>query len=95
MAELSCLKHLRELRADHNRISNMDGVLGLDSLLKISVRANRIDTLDFAEAKWTRLESLDAAENGVGEVRGLERLNSVVHLNLGEWPFVPALGALS
>lgn len=82
--ELSCLKHLRELRADYNRISTLDGILGLDSLLKVSVRGNRIDTLDLGNAKWTKLETLDIAENGLGDIRSLERLKSAVQINLGE-----------
>ena len=47
------------------------------------MRSNRIDMLDLACAKWGKLENLDIAENGLGEIRELECLAGVVHLNLG------------
>jgi Leucine-rich repeat (LRR) protein len=77
---------LRELKADYNRISSLSGINNLDSLRKVSVRSNRIDILDLNGAKWSKLENLDIAENGLGEIRGLEGLAGVVHLNLGPFP---------
>lgn len=76
--------HLRELKADYNRISSLSGIKNLDSLRKISVRSNRIDTLDLHGTRWSKLENLDVAENGLGEIGGLENLAGIVQLNLGK-----------
>lgn len=83
-AELGCLKHLRELTADHNRISTLSPLLDMESLVKVSVRGNRIDKLDLGLASWSRLENLEIAENGLGEITGLESLTGLVSLNLGK-----------
>lgn len=82
---------MRELKADYNRISSLSGIKNLDSLRKVSVRSNRIDILDLSGAKWSKLENLDIAENGLGEIRGLEGLAGIVHLNLGPFPFLNCL----
>ena len=77
---------MRELKADYNRITSLSGVMHLDSLRKVSVRSNRIDTLDLQGAKWGKLENLDIAENGLGEIRCLEGLAGVSYLNFGMSP---------
>ena len=50
--ELSCLKHLRELRADGNEISSLDGLGELDGLTKLSLKENCITMVDLRELHW-------------------------------------------
>ena len=45
------LVHLRELRADNNYISSVMGILGLDGLLKLSLRGNGLEAVDFEGAE--------------------------------------------
>lgn len=50
--ELSCLEHLRELRLDHNSVSDIKDLLSIDSLVKVSCIGNKLTELDFTHAKW-------------------------------------------
>jgi Leucine-rich repeat (LRR) protein len=52
LPDLSCLRHLRELRADGNQIASTDGLQTLDSLVKLSLQGNRIRAVDFAAHRW-------------------------------------------
>jgi Ran GTPase-activating protein (RanGAP) involved in mRNA processing and transport len=58
--------------------------MGMDRLLKLSARGNRIDKLDLTVSNWSKLEHLELPENGLGEVVGLEQLKGLVSLNLGK-----------
>lgn len=83
-SELRCLKHLRDLRVDHNRIKDLSSIMTMDSLLKLSARGNRVDKLELGGSRWSKLDHLDLAENGLGEIEGLEYLEGLVSLNLGK-----------
>ena len=82
-AELSCLRHLRELKADHNRIDDLTGLAELDGLVRLSLKCNRIARLDLGSTKWTRLESLNVSANRIAELSGIDRMASLISLNLG------------
>ena len=51
-AELECLRHLRELKADGNKITSLDGLQRMDGLVKLSVQGNRIEAVDLAQYRW-------------------------------------------
>ena len=85
MTEFSCLKHLRELCANDNSITSLEGITQLDGLIKVSVRGNKISSLSLDKAKWSRLEVLDVADNRVNWIHGLETLTSVQELTLGKY----------
>ncbi|SCZ88626.1 BZ3500_MvSof-1268-A1-R1_Chr10-2g03024 [Microbotryum saponariae] len=82
--QFACLKHLRELKADDNLVMDLEGLFGLDGLQKLSLRGNRVEVVDTTRSKWTRLETLDLSRNAVSSFVGLERLGSLVSLNLDE-----------
>lgn len=84
LAELTCLVHLRELNVDNNRISSIDGLSQLDGLIKISMKNNRLSSINFGRTKWRRLESLNLSHNQLVDVSSLDCLESCVSLNLGE-----------
>jgi Leucine-rich repeat (LRR) protein len=50
----------------------------------MSCVGNRIAELDLRQAKWPRLETLDLSDNDIAGVFALERLGSLVTLNLGK-----------
>ena len=50
--ELECLRHLRELRADGNRITSLDGLSKMEGLTKLSLQGNRIVSADCMACKW-------------------------------------------
>ena len=50
--ELECLRHLRELRADGNRIESLDGLQKMDGLIKLSLQGNIVREVDLHEFKW-------------------------------------------
>jgi Leucine-rich repeat (LRR) protein len=52
LAELACLRHLRELKADGNKISSLDGLQRTDSLVKLSVEGNVIRSIDLTQFRW-------------------------------------------
>ena len=52
-SELTCLRHLRELRADGNKISQLDGLMKFDGLLKLSLQGNELREIDFSVLKWS------------------------------------------
>lgn len=55
--ELQCLRHLRELRADGNRITNLDGLQKLEALTKLSVQGNLIREVDLSLFRWYDVSS--------------------------------------
>lgn len=50
--ELECLRHLRELRADGNRIDSIDGLQNMDGLVKLSLQRNDIRSVDLTNFRW-------------------------------------------
>lgn len=50
--ELECLRHLRELKADGNKIKSLNGLERMDGLVKLSVERNEIQTLDLEQFSW-------------------------------------------
>lgn len=52
VAQLACLFHLRELKADGNRIRSLEGLEGLDALVKVSLKGNEVEEVDFSRMKW-------------------------------------------
>lgn len=51
--ELDCLRHLRELRADGNKITSVDGLQKMDGLVKLSLQDNRIQDVDLSIYRWS------------------------------------------
>ena len=84
LAELTCLVHLRELNVDNNQISSIDGLSQLDGLIKISMKNNRLSSIDLSRTKWRRLESLNLSHNQLVNVSSLDCLENCISLNLGE-----------
>ncbi|TFY79231.1 hypothetical protein EWM64_g4778, partial [Hericium alpestre] len=71
LKQLECLRHLRELRADGNRIRDLDGLQGMDGLVKLSMQGNCIThAVDFDGFAW------------IERVGGLGSLPSLIVLNL-------------
>lgn len=50
--ELSSLRHVRELRADGNTITSLEGLEELDGLVKLSLKGNKITHVNFEEVRW-------------------------------------------
>ncbi|SCV73666.1 BQ2448_6096 [Microbotryum intermedium] len=73
--QFACLKHLRELNADDNSITSLEGLFGLDGLQKLSLRGNRVEVVNTSRSK---------CRNAITSFVGLERLGSLVSLNLDE-----------
>lgn len=82
-AELACLRHLRELRADGNTIASVEGLERMDGLVKLSLEGNALRALDLQAFRWTRLEMLNVSGNRLERVDGLAGLQALVALNVG------------
>jgi len=52
ISELKCLVHLRELNADGNLISSLDGLAGMADLARLSLKGNRLPKVDLTEYQW-------------------------------------------
>lgn len=52
VSQLACLPHLRDLKADHNKIKDLGGLVNLDGLVRLSLKGNRLESIDFGMAKW-------------------------------------------
>ena len=50
--ELEGLRHLRELKADGNKLTSLDGLERMDSLVKLSLQGNLIQTIDLSHYRW-------------------------------------------
>lgn len=55
-----------------------------ESLVKISVKGNKIDRLDLTTSNWSKLEYLDLSENGLIKIISLENLNNLKTFDLGK-----------
>lgn len=82
VSQLECLRHLRELVIDNNVVKDLGGIMGIDCLVKLSVAGNALEEVDFSNAKWDQLETLDLSRNKIRSIRGLERLKSLTTLKL-------------
>ncbi|KAF5317640.1 hypothetical protein D9611_014966 [Ephemerocybe angulata] len=82
LRQLECLRHLRELKADGNRITKLDGLERMDGLVKLSVQGNSIQSVDLEGFRWTRLEMLNISHNRLDSVRGLSSLEALIAVNL-------------
>ena len=60
--ELDCLRNLRELRADGNKIRSIDGLQKLESLVKLSLQSNQIRNVDLTGFRWC-VERLVTGDN--------------------------------
>ncbi|KAI9790896.1 MAG: hypothetical protein M1816_004657 [Peltula sp. TS41687] len=78
------LIHLRELKADNNHISLLEGILEMNGLIKLDISRNAFERLDFARANLGRLSELKAPENQLVEIRSLDRLPMLRHLDLDD-----------
>ncbi|PPQ81277.1 hypothetical protein CVT25_015061 [Psilocybe cyanescens] len=81
LRQLECLRHLRELRADENKITSADGLQRMDGLVKLSLQGNVIENIDFGQYRWTRLEMLNISHNRLDRMQGLSSLQSLIALN--------------
>lgn len=81
--QLGCLQHLRSLKADGCGIDSIEGIDQLDGLVTLSLCNNSINQLRLENTAWIRLETLDASDNNITEVTGLETLPLLRSLNLG------------
>ena len=79
---LGHLIHLRELRVDNNRIRRLDGIADLDGLISLSARKNSIRELDFEHFRFGRVVEMDASDNQITSIQGLEGLSSLRTLKL-------------
>ncbi|WVQ97321.1 hypothetical protein IAU59_004432 [Kwoniella sp. CBS 9459] len=82
VAQLECLKHLRELKMDNNTITDLSGIMDMDCLIKLSCANNEVENLDLSQAKWSKMETLNLANNRIKSVRDLHRLSSIASINL-------------
>nr|POE72256.1 septation initiation network scaffold protein cdc11 [Quercus suber] len=79
---LGQLVHLRELHADDNQITSLEGISDLDGLLKLRLRRNRLDQVDFANTQLHRLTDLDLSDNQIIAATNLGALSSLKILKL-------------
>ncbi|KAF2704498.1 hypothetical protein K504DRAFT_537993 [Pleomassaria siparia CBS 279.74] len=81
---LSDLVHLRTLKVDGNKLRSLNGVLHLDGLMELSAGRNEIEAIDFERANLKSLTDIDLRGNQLLEVRNLQRLPQLQHLNLDD-----------
>ena len=44
---------MRDLKLDGNTIKNLEGIMQLDLLVKLSAKGNKIASIDFSKATWS------------------------------------------
>ncbi|KAF1946098.1 hypothetical protein EJ02DRAFT_431017 [Clathrospora elynae] len=81
---LAELVHLRILKVDNNNIKSLDVILHLDGLMELSAGGNEIEMVDFSRADLKSLTDLDLRKNRLLEVRNLQCLPQLQHLNLDD-----------
>ncbi|KAJ4482458.1 hypothetical protein J3R30DRAFT_3699990 [Lentinula aciculospora] len=59
LIQLSCLRHLRELKADWNKITSLEGLERMDGLVKLSVQGNHIRSVDVPCYRWSVLPTIN------------------------------------
>ncbi|KAG6909261.1 hypothetical protein DXG01_001323 [Tephrocybe rancida] len=82
LKQLACLRHLRELKADGNKISSVEGLERMDGLVKLSLQGNSIRMVDLNQYRWARLEMLNMSQNKLDRILGLASLQALVLLNI-------------
>ncbi|EJU03130.1 L domain-like protein [Dacryopinax primogenitus] len=78
---LNGLVNLRELHADYNCLTSLDGLESI-SLRVLTVRGNDIRNVDMRMTQWHDLEILDLSQNRICDIQGVDILQSLVTLNL-------------
>ncbi|CAB4412742.1 unnamed protein product [Rhizophagus irregularis] len=82
LTDLHRLEHLREVFADDNLIACCYNVLRVPGLVKLSLRKNKLKSVDFESCDLRRLELLDLSENKIELIENVERLIALKALNL-------------
>lgn len=77
------LIHLQELNASQNRISDLSGLLEMDSLRVVNLRCNQIVDICLQKSGLKELSALDLSNNHIRVFGGIESLVSLRELNLG------------
>ncbi|SZF00797.1 unnamed protein product [Blumeria hordei] len=84
LSSLKSLVHLRGIRADKNKISDLKGVSELDGLLNLRLRDNNLRSLDFQNTKLQSLTNLDVRGNQITEIQNIQELESITVLDLND-----------
>ncbi|KAJ7926652.1 hypothetical protein B0H13DRAFT_2561704 [Mycena leptocephala] len=84
LRQLSCLRHLRELRADGNVITSVEGLEWMDGLVQPSLKGNALQKLELDAFRWRRLEMLNVSGNQLERVSGLAGLQALIALNVDD-----------
>ncbi|RPB19630.1 hypothetical protein L211DRAFT_842532, partial [Terfezia boudieri ATCC MYA-4762] len=82
LAGLRHMFHLRELKADDNQIAGLEEIFHLDALCSLSIKRNKIKSVNFEKASLTRLTDLDLKGNGMESIQSLEKVPSLSSLCL-------------
>ncbi|GBB85446.1 hypothetical protein RclHR1_11990006 [Rhizophagus clarus] len=82
LTDLHRLEHLREVFADENLITCCYSVLRIPGLVKLSLKKNKLKSVDFESFDLSRLELLDLSENKIELIENVERLLALKLLNL-------------
>ncbi|KAF1984752.1 hypothetical protein K402DRAFT_434282 [Aulographum hederae CBS 113979] len=80
----ACLIHLRELRANYNRIESLDGIQQLDGLLSLSLKGNKLRKANFDGTRLKRLTHLDLSENQLSDIESIHSLPQLTSLALDD-----------
>ena len=59
--------------------------MSIESLRTVSLAGNKISSVDFAQAVWSKLDALDLSANALTTLDGLHHLAAMSTLNLGQW----------
>ncbi|KAG7443173.1 L domain-like protein [Guyanagaster necrorhizus] len=80
LLELSCLRNLRELKADGNRITSLEGLEALQ-LIKLSLAGNCLrGVVDIGH--WAKVEVMNLSGNRIEGLKRVERLSQLVVLHV-------------
>ncbi|KAG9087415.1 hypothetical protein FS749_002928, partial [Ceratobasidium sp. UAMH 11750] len=82
IGQLKCLRHLRELSAAGNTISDLSGITQTKTLTKLNLKGNSLKSVSLEECSWPRIENIDLSGNGMKSIAGLSYLTTLVTLNL-------------
>ncbi|CAG8501237.1 10209_t:CDS:2 [Acaulospora morrowiae] len=82
LIDLYRLEHLREVCADDNLITSCSAFLRISGLVKLSLRGNKIKSVDFGSCEMHRLEFLDLSANRLEAIENVESLDALKALYL-------------